>query len=187
MWELDHKESWAPKNWGFWTVVLEKTLASPLDCEEIKPVIPKGNQPWIFTGRTKAEWSWSPNTLVSWCKESTHLKRPLCWEKNKGKRRRDQKRMRWLHSITDSMDINLSRLWETAEDRGAWHALVHGVTKIWTQLSDWTTATTEPSMVHQKEVEETVLAQDPEPIQTRDLHVRSTRLILQDLPGSRRG
>ena len=95
--------------------------------------------------------------------------------------------MRWLDSITDSMDMNLGRLWETAEDRGAWHALVHGVTKIWTQLSNWTTATIEPSMVHRKEVEETVLAQDPEPIQTRDLHVRSTRLILQDLPGSRRG
>ena len=55
MWELDHKESWAPKNWYFWTVVLEKTLKSPLDCKEIKPVNPKGNQPWIFIGMTDGE------------------------------------------------------------------------------------------------------------------------------------
>ena len=55
MWELDHKENWAPKNWCYWTVVLEKTLESPLDCKEIQPVHPKGNQPWIFTGRTDTE------------------------------------------------------------------------------------------------------------------------------------
>ena len=73
MWELDHKESWALKKWCFWTVVLEKTLESPLDCKEIKPVYPKGNQSWIFIGRTDAK---APNTLVTWCKEPTHWKRP---------------------------------------------------------------------------------------------------------------
>ena len=74
----DYKESWAPKNWCFWTVVLEKTLESPLDCEEIKPVHPKGNQPQIFTGKTDAEAE--TNTLVTWWEELTHWKRPWCWE-----------------------------------------------------------------------------------------------------------
>ena len=80
MWELDHKEGWAPENWCFQTVVLEKTLGSPLDSKEIKPVNPKGNQPWIFIGRL-ACWSWSSNTLATWCKEMTHWRRPWCWER----------------------------------------------------------------------------------------------------------
>ena len=82
MWELDQKESWALKNWCFWTVVLEKTLASPLDFKEIKPVHPKGNQPWIFIGRTDAEAQ--SQTPVLWptgqWEELTHWKRPWCWE-----------------------------------------------------------------------------------------------------------
>ena len=77
MWELDHKESWAPKNWCFWTVVLEKTLESPLDCKEIQPVHSKGDQSWVFTGRTDAE----DETLITWCEELTHWKRPGCWER----------------------------------------------------------------------------------------------------------
>ena len=77
MWQLDYKESWALKNWCFWTVVLEKTLESPLDCKEIQPVHPKGNQSWIFTGRADAEAE--SNTLATWCEELTHLKRPWCW------------------------------------------------------------------------------------------------------------
>ena len=77
MWELDYKESWVPKNL-FWTVVLEKTLESPLDCKEIQPVHPKGEQSWIFIGIF-----WISNTLVSWCKELTHLKRPWCCERLK--------------------------------------------------------------------------------------------------------
>ena len=81
MWELDHKENWAPKNWCFWTVVLEKTLESPLDCKEIQPVNPKGNQSWIFTGRTDAEAEapilWPPDV------KTDSLKRPLCWERLK--------------------------------------------------------------------------------------------------------
>ena len=70
MWELDHKEGWVLKNWCFWTVVLEKTLESPLDCKEIQPVNPKGNQSWIFIGKTC--WSWSSNTLTTWCEENRH-------------------------------------------------------------------------------------------------------------------
>ena len=82
MWELDHKESWGPKNWCFWTMVLEKTLESPLDCKEIRPVNPKGNQSWIFFGRTDIE----AETPILWppdCKEPTHLKRPWGWERLK--------------------------------------------------------------------------------------------------------
>ena len=79
MWELDYKESWALKNWCFWTVVLEKTLENALDCKEIQPVRSKGNQSWIFTGRTDAEAE-TLNTLSTWCEELTHWKRPWCWE-----------------------------------------------------------------------------------------------------------
>ena len=79
MWELDCEESWVPKNWCFWTVVLEKTHESPLDCKEFQPVHPKGDQSWVFIGRTDAE-SWNSNTLAILCKELTHWKRPWCWE-----------------------------------------------------------------------------------------------------------
>ena len=81
MWELDYKESWAPKNWCFWIVVLEKTLESPLEYQEIQPVHPKGNQSWIFTHWK--DWCWSSNTLATWCKELTHWKRRWCWERLK--------------------------------------------------------------------------------------------------------
>ena len=82
VWELDHKESWALQKWCFWTVVFEKTLKSPLDCKENKPVHPKGNQSWVFTGKTDG-WSWNSNTLVTWCKEPAHWKIPWCWERLK--------------------------------------------------------------------------------------------------------
>ena len=82
MWELDYKETWAPKNWCFWTVVLKKTLDSPLDCKEIQPVNPKGNQSWIFIGRTSC-WSLNSNTLATWWEELTHWKRLWCWERLK--------------------------------------------------------------------------------------------------------
>ena len=78
MWELDYKESWALKNWCFWTVVLEKTLESPMDCKEIQLVNPDRNQSWIFIGKTDG-WSWRSNTLVTWCEELSHWKRPWCW------------------------------------------------------------------------------------------------------------
>ena len=79
MWKLDCEESWALKNWCFWAVVLKKTLESPLDGKEIQPVHPKGDQSWVFIGRTDAEAE-TPNTLATWCEELTHLKRPWCWE-----------------------------------------------------------------------------------------------------------
>ena len=97
MWELDHKERWALKNWHFWTVVLEKTLESPLDCKEIKPVHPIGNQCWIFTGRTDVEAE-TP-TLATWCKELTIWKGPDAgkeWgEEEKGLR--EGTMVRWHH------------------------------------------------------------------------------------------
>ena len=79
MWELDYNESLAPKNWCFWTVVLEKTLENPLDCKEIQPVHSKGDQSWMFIRDWC--WSWNCNTLAMWCKELTHLKRLWCWER----------------------------------------------------------------------------------------------------------
>ena len=133
MWELDSKESWAVKNLCFWTVVLQKTLKSPLDSEEIQPVHPKGNESWIFTGH----WSWNSNTVATWCEELTHLKRPWCWERLKAGGEGDDRGW-WLDGITDSTDMGLGRLRELVMDREASRAAIHGVTKSWTQLSDWT-------------------------------------------------
>ena len=82
MWELDCEESWVPKNWCFWTVVLEKTLESPLDCKEIQPVHPKGNQSWIFIGRTDVEAE-TPILVATWCEGLTHWNRSWCWERLK--------------------------------------------------------------------------------------------------------
>ena len=110
MWELDHKEGWALQNLYFQTVVLEKTLESPLDCKEIKAVSPKGNQLWIFIGRNDAEAEapiLRPPDVKSWL-----AGKELMLGKTEGKRRREWQRMRRLDSITDSLDMNLSRLWE---------------------------------------------------------------------------
>ena len=130
--EFDRKEGWVSKNWCFPTVVLEKTLESPLDCTEIKPVNLKGNQSWIFIWRTNAE----AKDPIHWPLFPTHWKRPWCWERQKAGGEGDNRGWDgWMASLT--LDTSLSKLRGMVKDGEAW-CWIHGVPKSWTQQSDWT-------------------------------------------------
>ena len=128
MWELEYKESWAPNNWCFWTV-LEKTLESPLDCKQIQPVHPKGDQSWVFIEKTDAE----AETLILWPPDA---KSWLIWKDPWGQEEKGTTEDE-MAGITDSMDMDLGRLRQLVMDREAWRAVVHGVAKSRKWLSNW--------------------------------------------------
>ena len=142
MWELDYKESQVPKNWCFWTVVLEKTLESPLDCKEIKPVNPQGNQSWTFIGRTDAEVEtlilWSPDGKNWLIGKDSDAGKDWRWEE------KGMTEERWLDLWASSGEI--------VKDREAWCTAVHGVAKSQIWLNDWTELSSHPYMTTGKTI-----------------------------------
>ena len=135
MWELDYRENWAPKNWHFWTVVLEKTLEISLDWKEIKPVSLEGNQSWIFTGRNNPETETS--TLATWCKELTHWKRPDAGKdwRQAVKGTTEDKMVGWHHWPDGRVWANSKSWWWTGKPGVLYSPWV---AKGWAWLSDWT-------------------------------------------------
>ena len=134
MWELSYKESCSPKNCWFWTVVLEKTLESPLNCKEIQPVHPKGDQSWMFIVKTDFEAEAPTFGHLMWRVDS--LEKALMLGKFDCGKRRWWQRMIWLNGITDSVNMGMGGLQELVMNREPWHSAVHGVTTSQTWLSD---------------------------------------------------
>ena len=153
MWELDHTKGWALKNQCFWTMVLEETVESPLDCKEIQPVHPKGDQPWDSLEEVMRKLK---HQYFGHLMQSPLIGKDPDAGKDWGQKEQGQQRMRWLDGITDTVDKTVSELQEKAKDREAWRAAVHGVAKCWTHLSDWKSTTADTL---QKGLEEILLRQ----------------------------
>ena len=144
IWELDHKEGWMTKNWGFKTIVLEKTLVSPLDSKKIKPVDPKRNQPWLLTGRINAEAAilWPPDKKSQLIGKDSDARRNW-WHEEKWVTKDEM--LGWHHQLNG---MNFSKLQEIVKNTDTWLVAVHGITESQTQLNDWRTTKTPHCTLH---------------------------------------